>query len=276
MCLCHRRSISDAVDATDPTALHLELVLSLVAPIGARILTEGRGSEERRQLRRRADSFGLEASPRMQLVDTRAGYGWISIALHWLTGILVLVLWFVGSSIGTETGTEAQRILRLHTSIAVAFYLLLWARVIWRFNKGHPGPLPKQDGLFFLIGKYVHFMMVAAIGLMLISGPIMVWASGSVIYVFDWFVIPNPIEVSLPLLDAMHTIHVWSSRLIVTGIALHLVGVYRHVAFKQDGTFTRMLIPVREDEEEAGRDSAARSEVHRQPSPGTRDGAPEG
>ena len=77
----------------------------------------------------------------MRTTDTRTGYGWVSIALHWTTAIIVLTLWFVGSSIHSDPETQDST-LRLHTSIAITAYLLLWARVIWRFKIGHPGPLP--------------------------------------------------------------------------------------------------------------------------------------
>jgi cytochrome b561 len=33
----------------------------------------------------------------MRTRDTRTGYGWISIALHWATAILILTIWFIGS-----------------------------------------------------------------------------------------------------------------------------------------------------------------------------------
>ena len=75
----------------------------------------------------------------MRTTDTRTGYGWVSIALHWTTAIIVLTLWFVGSSIQSDPGTQ-ESTLRLHTSIAITAYLLLWARVIWRLKIGHPGP----------------------------------------------------------------------------------------------------------------------------------------
>ena len=181
----------------------------------------------------------------MRMLDTRTGYGWISIALHWLTAIVVLTLWFVGSSIHADVETQ-ESTLRLHTSIAISAYLLLWVRVIWRFKIGHPGPLPKQSGTFYQIGKYTHYAMCVAIAFMLISGPLMVWSRGDVIYVWDWFTIPGPIPASMGFFDTMHTIHVWCSRLIIVGTALHIGGVYKHAAFNQDGTFGKMLVPARD------------------------------
>jgi len=180
----------------------------------------------------------------MRTTDTRTGYGWVSIALHWTTAIIVLTLWFVGSSIHSDPGTQ-ESTLRLHTSIAITAYLLLWARVIWRLKIGHPGPLPKQGGLFYQIGKYTHYTMCVAIAFMLITGPLMVWFRGDVIHVWDWFTLPGPVPASMGLFDAMHTIHVWCSRVIIVGTALHIGGVYKHAAFNQDGTFGKMLLPQR-------------------------------
>ena len=84
----------------------------------------------------------------MRIFDTRTGYGWISIALHWLTAIAILTIWFIGSSIQSDLATGSFETLRLHTSIAITAYVLLWARIIWRFRQGHPDALPEQRGAF--------------------------------------------------------------------------------------------------------------------------------
>jgi cytochrome b561 len=182
----------------------------------------------------------------MRTHDTVNGYGWVSIALHWITAILVLTIWFIGASIRADE-VDYQSMLRLHTSVAICAYLFLWARIIWRFWQGHPGPLPTQAGVFYNIGKYTHYVMLVAIGLMLITGPMMVWSLGGGIHVFDWFVIPSPLSQNMGLFDAAHTIHVFCSRVIIIGTILHLGGVYKHAAFNQDGTFGKMLVPARED-----------------------------
>jgi cytochrome b561 len=184
----------------------------------------------------------------MQARDTSNGYGWISITLHWITAIVVLTIWFIGSSIRSAmAGEDYEQTIALHTSIAISAYVLLWARIVWRFVKGHPGPLPRQGGVFYAIGKYVHFVLLFAIAAMLLSGPLMVWARGDAIQVFGWFAIPGPFAMNMPLYDAMHGIHVWCSRVIIVGTALHLGGVYKHAAFNQDGTFGKMLVAARDD-----------------------------
>ena len=114
----------------------------------------------------------------MRTRDTRTGYGWISIALHWLTAIVILSLWFIGSSIQADVANGSQSTLQLHTSIAISAYVLIWARIVWRFMQGHPGPLTEQAGVFHTIGKYAHYIILIAVAIMLISGPLMVWSRG--------------------------------------------------------------------------------------------------
>jgi len=100
----------------------------------------------------------------MRLADSQTGYGWISIVLHWTTAIIILVMWFVGNSLAVAEGVAQDKLIHGHTTIAILAYALLWLRVLWRVFKGHPGPLPKQRGVFYPIGVGVHLIMVAAIG----------------------------------------------------------------------------------------------------------------
>ena len=183
----------------------------------------------------------------MRTRDTRTGYGWISIALHWLTAAAILTLFFIGSSIQSDPGTQ-ESTLRLHTSIAITAYLLLWVRIIWRFKQGHPDAMPGQAGVFYQIGKYTHYAILTAVAAMLITGPLMVWSRGEAIFVFDWFTIPGPYGANMDLFGFLHGVHVWGSRIIIVGTALHLGGVYKHAAFNQDGTFGKMLIAAREND----------------------------
>lgn len=185
----------------------------------------------------------------MQFRDTSTGYGWLSIALHWFTAIAVIVLLFVGDTISTLEGQEREHALLLHTSIAITSYLFLWARILLRFVSGHPGPLPKQRGPFFWIGKYAHYLLLIAIAAMLITGPLMVWFGGGAIGVWDWFSIPSPFEQNFAIRDGLHRVHATSAIMILLLTLLHIGGVYKHAAFNQDGTFGKMLIPAKPDDE---------------------------
>jgi cytochrome b561 len=184
----------------------------------------------------------------MAIRDTAAGYGWGSILLHWATAVIIVVMLYVGSSIDSLAGAERQRTLVLHTSIAITTYALLWLRIVWRFAYGHPGPLTKQGRFFFLVGKWVHILMLVALAVMLISGPLLVWTMGEPIRVFDWFAISSPLEANVELNVMLHAVHGGAAMLIFVAILLHIGGVYKHTAFNQDGTLTKMIIPARDGE----------------------------
>jgi cytochrome b561 len=179
----------------------------------------------------------------MPLKDTATGYGWCSIALHWITAIWILALLFFGNTIDSLIGEERTAALVKHTSLAIAGYAFLLLRIVWRFYHGHPAPAQRQQaGVAYAFGKWVHLSMLVALSFMLISGPLMVWSSGNDIVVFDWFVIPGPLSTSFAMSDFFHRIHSWSALYIFICILLHLGGVYKHLAFNQDGTLTKIFV----------------------------------
>jgi cytochrome b561 len=71
----------------------------------------------------------------------------------------------------------------------------------------------------------------------------MVWSMGEPIHVFDWFAIPAPFQANFELNALLHGVHRWTALLIFLAILLHIGGVYKHTAFNQDGTLTKMIIP---------------------------------
>jgi cytochrome b561 len=178
--------------------------------------------------------------------DTATGYGWGSILLHWVTGAIIVLMLYVGNTIEGLVGEERRSTLVLHTSIAIISYAILCLRIVWRFVHGHPGPLATQGRLFFLLGKWVHLIMLVALAVMLISGPFMVWTMGEPVRVLDWFAIPSPFEANFELNALLHTVHEWTALLIFVAILLHFAGVYKHTAFNHDGTLTKMIVPARD------------------------------
>lgn len=182
----------------------------------------------------------------MRLRDTADGYGWISILLHWVTAIVILYLLYLGSTIGSLEGEFRTAAVDRHTSVAMAAYALLLLRVVWRFVAHHPGPTEAQRGWAFTLGKWTHYAMVAAIAIMLVSGPLMQRAYGREIRVFDWFSVPAPAEPSFGLASFLHAIHSLSALFLFLAIVLHIGGVYKHTAFNQDGTLAKIIIPGRQ------------------------------
>jgi cytochrome b561 len=178
--------------------------------------------------------------------DTPTGYGWISIGLHWLTAVLIIYLLYLGSSIGDLEGEARMLAVKRHTSVAMASYLILVGRIVWRLYRGHPGPTAEQRGWAHSLGKYTHYAVLVALTVQILTGPLMQWSYGRDIEVFDWLVIPSPIESSFGLASVLHTTHAASALFIFFAILLHIGGVYKHTAFNQDGTLAKMIVPGRQ------------------------------
>ncbi len=134
-----------------------------------------------------------------------------------------------------------SRLVHLHTTIGMTAYVLLLGRIIWRFAVGHPGPLPKQGVIFFTIGKYFHFVMLIAIAMMLVSGPLMVWTAGEAIHVFA-LSIPSPLGKLEAAQHVLRGVHGYTASFILAAMILHVLAVFKHTVLNKDGTFDKIMI----------------------------------
>ncbi len=180
----------------------------------------------------------------MRVSDSRSGYGWISIVLHWLTAVIVLAMFVIGTLSQSADEADYAGLVHLHTTIGMTAYVLLWGRIVWRFALGHPGPLPRQGVFFFTVGKYFHFVMLIAIAAMLLSGPLMVWTAGDAIHVFA-AEIPSPVEKHEALQHVLRAVHGYTASFILAAMILHVLAVFKHTVINRDGTFDKIMIATR-------------------------------
>ena len=159
--------------------------------------------------------------------DKRDSFGWISIGLHWATAAIVIAMWLIGQSISEVSsidGVEARR--DLHITIGLTGWLLLSARIIWRFVNSHPH-VAGQSTRTHRIARSVHFLMLGLLSIVIIAGPLMVWIGSS----------------ETPLFSIVHRIHSVSANSLFACIVLHIVASLKHLMFHEDETIVRMLLP---------------------------------
>ncbi len=176
------------------------------------------------------------------LVDTSASYGWLSIAVHWLTAIAIISLWLLGQSIESAGSAEVDARRALHVSVAASAWLVILFRIGWRFTAGHP----KVRGLtqrIHITAKWTHYLMLLLLLLMLLSGPLMVWGGGQAVVIFDSIAIPGPVGESAQLRDLAHAIHSLSARALLVLVLIHIGAAFKHLMFHSDDTIVRMLWP---------------------------------
>lgn len=170
-------------------------------------------------------------------LDQEDGYGWMSILLHWATATVIIVLWFIGDSIVSDP-TGGTR--RLHTTVALSAYVLLGFRIWWRMKYGHPQPLPTQAKWVYKLGVAMHYFMVAAIVVALVTGPMQALSAGQPLFLFD-LAIPTP---AIPwLFGPMHALHRLATHTLMIAVLIHFLAVIKHVSVDRDGSFDRMMTP---------------------------------
>ena len=175
----------------------------------------------------------------MHLKDSSKRYGWLSIALHWTGAVAVVMLWFIGN-VMTSEGTRQEdytELVRVHTSVAVAVYLLLLGRIVHRFAVGFPGPFEDQHPLRSLGARLVQYSLLIGIGTMLLSGPLMVWANGDTIGVFNWGGVPSPFAPSPALHELMAATHRTTRWALLIAVLVHVGGIF----LSRGETLNRML-----------------------------------
>ena len=181
------------------------------------------------------------------LIDNAATYGWISILLHWLTAVAIIAIWIIGKSILNEDSTEVDARRALHVSVAGLMWLVVLFRIVWRFRSGHPRVRGLTTRTHYL-ARSVHYVMLVLLIAMLISGPVMVWADGHAIVLFDSLTIPPPFAESEPKRSLAWTLHSQAAIALASLVILHIAAALKHLMFHSDDTIIRMLWPEKNTE----------------------------
>jgi cytochrome b561 len=174
-----------------------------------------------------------------QWADRETSYGWVSIWLHWLTAGAIVILLFVGNSIDVI----GDSMLRLHTTIGVAAYPLIVARLIWRRKRGYVRQRTASGVSHGLLAKLLHTVLLIAMAVMLVSGPLTAWSGGKQIRLGQTLLpaVSLPADWFAPLL----TIHAFAATVLTWGVLVHILAVLKHSVWNKDGTFGRMMTPHR-------------------------------
>ena len=179
-------------------------------------------------------------------INSERGYGWLTIILHWtavLVLITMLVIGFRAEALG-EAGDRDGRAAAMfwHISLGATFALILLARVFSSWLQKKPTPIEQPRPLQWLASA-THQLLLIAILIQLISGPLAIWSGGRAINVFDVVSLPSPFternEGVHELAEVLHAIGRWA--IIILG-TLHIAAVIKHSIDKKP-VIQRMLAP---------------------------------
>lgn len=173
------------------------------------------------------------------LMDKDDRYGAVSRLNHWLGAAAVFAMIAVGLYFSNlPRGDSRDFWFGLHVSLGVLLFVFLFFRISWRLMRGFPPAFAQPLALQRLTAA-VHRGMLLAMGVLILTGPFIVWTLARPLEVFDWFTLPSPLPKLRDLHEALETAHVTAAYTLISLVAVHVLGALGH-ALKGDSAGRRM------------------------------------
>ncbi|HEY8333188.1 MAG TPA: cytochrome b [Tardiphaga sp.] len=179
----------------------------------------------------------------MQLRNSSDGYGAIARAFHWLTVVLVLLAWTLGT-FGDVFPKGAARTagLMVHISAGLTILAVLLARLLWRLVDRPPAPEPTRLGLWAdRAGRLAHIALYALLFAIPVSGIVVQFARGNALPLFGLFEIASPWLADRASARAVKEVHELLANALGVLAALHAIAALYHHWVLRDRTLLRML-----------------------------------
>lgn len=181
------------------------------------------------------------------LKDSASGYGLITILLHWITAILVILLFSLGVYM---TGLDYyspwyHKAPALHVSLGLLLLALMIVRMLWRTGNQNPRPLPGIDARTLLAANLVKVLLYLLIFTLCTTGYLITTAEGQAANFFDLLGVPATLQLNADNVDLIGEVHEYCAWSLVAIASLHGVAALLHHFVKKDLTLLRMLKPVK-------------------------------
>jgi cytochrome b561 len=161
-------------------------------------------------------------------------------ALHWITAVLLLVLFGLGVSMTRWVPDERKiQVYSWHEWVGITVFALTAIRLWWRL--GHPPPpiaVPPWE-------KVAAGAVYVGMYLILIAQPIVGWlmstAFGFPVVYLGILPIPAPVAEDRALAEQLQGVHEFLAGVLFLLFAVHLGGVLYHHLVRRDAVLSRML-----------------------------------
>jgi cytochrome b561 len=199
-----------------------------------------------------ADRNQFDLATRVAAGDDKTNYDDVAISLHWLTALLVVVLFGLAETWDYFSKPTQESMQSLHVSLGVLLAAVVIARIIWRLIPGHQRPAIVGEWVKFA-SKTVHYLLYVLLALQVCLGFAFRWSQGHPVSFFGLVGIPAPFgPVGRPTRHLIHAVHEyvgWAIIIIAFGHAL--AALYHHYRL-HDRVLGRMLPLARRWERIAG------------------------
>ena len=162
-----------------------------------------------------------------------------TIALHWASATLVVVLWAAGEFLDIfPKGIPRITVRSLHICLGIVLGIALAYRIWWRSNGGTRFPI--EVGMRHAKQAHLaHRVLYAAMGLMVLTGIALVWIRGD--NLFNVVSVPAFDPGNKELRHDAKMIHGWIANALLIGAFLHAAMAVWHQTVLKDNLLRRML-----------------------------------
>ena len=180
-------------------------------------------------------------SPPTSLSGTRIRYGSLAQAFHWLTASLVLAafLFAVGGPPARVYGATNAASLQLHESLGFAVFVLLIARLVWRWFD-HIPESPPMPSWMDVASKTTHWALYALLFAVPMTAILGAWFGGHAITVYGLGPL-GPFFGTWNLGASLGRIHGTLGDAIMWLAGLHAAAALYHHFFLRDRVLRQML-----------------------------------
>ena len=188
-----------------------------------------------------ADRDAFDTATRIAAGDDGTNYDNVAITLHWLTALLVVVLFALAVTWDWFPRETRHSMEDIHVSLGLLLTAVIVTRIAWRWMPGHQRP-SIVSGWVKTWSKAVHYVLYLLLVAQAVLGFGWRWAQGHAVEFFGLFGIPGPYgELTRPTRRIFHDLHEFIGWAIVIIAAAHaLAALYHHYALK-DRVLGRML-----------------------------------
>lgn len=175
-------------------------------------------------------------------MPTPRTYGTISRLNHWIIAIAMIGMLAFGLylSFGGLPREAKGPLMAIHKSIGVLILIFGIWRVGFRMVQGFPAPLPSTGPAWQMTAaKITHWVLLAAILLLPISGIAGSVFRGRAVDVFGWFSIPARAE-SATIAQIASNFHGAAGKVIAALVLIHIAAALKHHYIDKDATLRRM------------------------------------
>ena len=178
----------------------------------------------------------------MPLKNTPEQWGAISKLLHWLVAVLVVLMAWLGLTMGDlPNGPDKVATYALHKSIGLTILGLVVLRLGWRLYAGAPRPVPGTPAWQDRVAGISHWSLYLLLLAMPLSGWMLNSAAGFPLQWVGLGRIPALVGENHELRERaedMHELLFWILALLVL---THVAAALFHHVFQRDATLLRML-----------------------------------